>query len=92
MNFKKMIKDTMTIAWLKSIPDLKRQPMMVVLLVGFAAIPLFFMMMFGGAEMLDIGLIGVIVSSISGTCLGELTFANAEIAASRCSRVCAAET
>ena len=64
MNIKKMVNDTLVLAWLKSIPDLKRQPMLVVLLVGFAAIPLLFITMFGGEEMLDIGLVGVIVSSV----------------------------
>ncbi len=32
MSLKKAIKDTFTIAWLKSIPDLKRQPLVIVLL------------------------------------------------------------
>ena len=64
MNFKKMIKDTITITWLKSIPDLKRQPGILIILVGFAAIPLFFITLFGGESMMDVGLIGVIVSSI----------------------------
>ncbi|MCK5310366.1 MAG: ABC transporter permease [Thermoplasmata archaeon] len=64
MNFKKIIKDIFTIAWLKSIPDLKRQPLMLVLLIGLAAIPLFFIVLFGGEEMINTGLIGVIVSSI----------------------------
>ena len=61
MNFKKFIKDTYLIAWLKSIPDLKRQPMILIIMVGLAAIPLFFITLFGGAEMLDVGLVGVIV-------------------------------
>ena len=64
MSLKKAIKDTFTIAWLKSIPDLKRQPLVIVLLTLFAAIPLFFITLFGGEEMMDIGLVGVIVSSI----------------------------
>jgi ABC-2 type transport system permease protein len=64
MSVKKAIRDTMLIARLKSIPDLKRQPLIVVLLTLFAAIPLFFITLFGGEEMIDIGLVGVIVSSI----------------------------
>ncbi|MCK5396711.1 MAG: ABC transporter permease [Thermoplasmata archaeon] len=64
MNFKKMIKDTLIIAWLKSIPDLKRQPLVLVILAGLAAIPLFFIGLFGGESMLNIGIVGVIVSSI----------------------------
>jgi len=64
MNLKKMIKDTITIAWLKSIPDLKRQPLVLVILAALSAIPLFFIGLFGGDAMLDIGIVGVIVSSI----------------------------
>ncbi len=64
MDFKKMIRDTITITWLKSVPDLKRQPGMLVILIGFAAIPLFFITLFGGEGMMDVGLIGVIVSSV----------------------------
>ena len=64
MNLKKMIKDTLTIAWLKSIPDLKRQPLILVILVGLSAIPLFFIGLFGGESMLNVGIVGVIVSSI----------------------------
>ena len=64
MNLKKMFRDTLTIAWLKSIPDLKRQPLILVILAGLAAIPLFFIGLFGGESMLNIGIIGVIVSSI----------------------------
>ncbi len=75
---KKMFKDTMTIAWLKSIPDLKRQPGILVILVGFAAIPLFFITLFGGEDMMDVGLIGVIVSSIGfmgiGASIQDLTW------------------
>ena len=64
MNAKKFLRDTFTIARLKSIPDLKRQPLIIVLLTMFAAIPLFFIVLFGGEEMLDLGLVGVIISSI----------------------------
>jgi ABC-2 type transport system permease protein len=64
MSVKKAFRDTILIARLKSIPDLKRQPLIVVLLTLFAAIPLFFITLFGGEEMMDIGLVGVIVSSI----------------------------
>ncbi len=60
----KIIKDTFTIAWLKSIPDLKRQPLILLLLIGLAAIPLFFIVLFGGENMISVGLIGVIVSSV----------------------------
>ena len=64
MNLKKMIRDILIIAWMKSIPDLKRQPLILVILAGLAAIPLFFIGLFGGESMLNIGIVGVIVSSI----------------------------
>ena len=64
MTLKKMILDTYRIAWLKAIPDLKRQPAVLLIMVGLAAIPLFFIGLFGGESMLDVGLVGVIVSSI----------------------------
>jgi ABC-2 type transport system permease protein len=66
MNIKKIIKDTWIIAYIKSIPDLKRQPLMLLILVGLAAIPLFFIGLFGGDKpgIFEAGLIGVIVSSI----------------------------
>jgi ABC-2 type transport system permease protein len=60
----KILKDTLIIARMKSIPDLKRQPLIMVLLTLFAAMPLFFITIFGNEDMLNVGLIGVIVSSI----------------------------
>ena len=68
MSINKIIKDTFTIAWLKSIPDLKRQPLMLIILVGLAAIPLFFIGLFAGGDNAEAtfngGLVGVIVSSV----------------------------
>ena len=64
MSLKKMIKDTFIIAYMKSVPDIKRQPLMLLILVGLSAIPLFFITLFGGTAMMDVGLVGVIVSSI----------------------------
>jgi ABC-type multidrug transport system permease subunit len=54
------------IAWIKSYPDFRRNPMMLVLLAMISAIPLFFMMMFnGGGNMIVHGLIGAMVSSVA---------------------------
>jgi ABC-2 type transport system permease protein len=61
---RKILRDAFIIAWMKSIPDLKRQPLIIVLLTGLSAIPLFFIVLFGGSDMLNAGLVGVIVSSI----------------------------
>jgi len=67
MTLKKIIKDTWLIAYMKSVPDIKRQPLMLLILVGLAAIPLFFIGLFSGGDdpnVFEIGLVGVIVSSI----------------------------
>jgi ABC-2 type transport system permease protein len=64
MTMKKVVKDAFIIAWMKSIPDLKRQPLIIVLLTALSAIPLFFIVLFGGGGMINAGLVGVIVSSI----------------------------
>ncbi|MFO7619156.1 MAG: ABC transporter permease [Thermoplasmata archaeon] len=66
MSLRKIIKDTFIIAYMKSIPDLKRQPLVLLILVGLATIPLFFIGLFGGNDpnTFRTGLVGVIVSSI----------------------------
>lgn len=68
MNIKKIIKDAWIIAYMKSMPDIKRQPLMLIFMVALAATPLFFIGLFAGgenaAEAFQIGLIGVMVSSV----------------------------
>jgi ABC-2 type transport system permease protein len=66
MNAGKMLRDIWIIAYMKSIPDMRRQPLILVILVGLSAIPLFFIGLFGGDDpvMYRIGLAGVIVSSV----------------------------
>jgi hypothetical protein len=66
MNISKIIKDTWIIAYIKSVPDIKRQPLMLLILVGLAAIPLFFIGLFGGDDpnVFKVGLVGVIVSPL----------------------------
>lgn len=66
MKIGKIIRDTWIIAYMKSIPDIKRQPLMLIILIGLSAIPLFFIGLFGGddPEVFRTGLVGVIVSSI----------------------------
>lgn len=60
----KVVRDAFLIAYMKSIPDLKRQPGIIVMLTAIGAIPLFFIVLFGGAGMLKMGMMGVIVSTI----------------------------
>jgi ABC-type multidrug transport system permease subunit len=59
----KVIRDTLVIAALKSIPDLKRQPLMVFFIGLISAIPLYFLVIFGGQ--IGSGLIGAMVSAIA---------------------------
>lgn len=58
----KIIKDTLIIATLKSIPDLKRQPLLLMLIGLISALPLFFIIVFGGQ--LSYGLIGAMVATV----------------------------
>jgi len=61
----KVIKDTLIIAWMKSYPDLKRNPLLLIVIAVISAIPLFFMAIFASEGMLIHGLIGAMVSTIS---------------------------
>jgi len=61
----KAIKDTLLIARMKSIPDLKRNPLVLMVIALISAIPLFFMTIFAQEGMLIHGLIGAMVSTIS---------------------------
>ena len=66
MGINKIVKDTLIIAWIKSYPDFRRNPLMLLLVAMISAIPLFFMLMFSsGANMIIHGLIGAMVSSVA---------------------------
>jgi ABC-type multidrug transport system permease subunit len=58
-----MIKDVLIITALKSLPDLKRQPLMIFFVGMISSIPLFFILVFGGQ--ISYGLIGAMVSTAS---------------------------
>ena len=65
MEISKIIKDTLIIAWMKSYPDFRRNPLFLLLITMISSIPLFFMMMFSsGGNMIVHGLIGAMVSSV----------------------------
>ncbi len=59
----KAIKDILVITALKSVPDLKRQPLMLILIGLISSLPLFFILVFGAD--ITIGLTGAMVSTIS---------------------------
>jgi ABC-type multidrug transport system permease subunit len=66
MKIKKILQDTFLIAWIKSYPDFRRNPMLLMTLAMISSIPLFFLLMFGsGGSALANGLIGAMVSSVS---------------------------
>ena len=66
MKLRKILQDTFLIAWIKSYPDFRRNPLMLLLLAMISAIPLFFMLMFSsGGNVIVHGLIGAMVSSVS---------------------------
>jgi ABC-type multidrug transport system permease subunit len=58
----KFVKDTLTIAALKSVPDFKRQPLMLAFLGLLGSFPLFFVIVFGGH--LNYAIIGAIVGTV----------------------------
>lgn len=60
----KVIKDALIIAWMKFYPDIKRNPLMLFLIMGFSAMPLFFMQIFGGTNLLGHGIVGAIVAMV----------------------------
>lgn len=74
----KLVRDSLIIAWLKSFPDLKRNPLTLMLLAMISSIPLFFMIIFTGGEMLIHGLIGAMVSTIGfigvASAIGEISW------------------
>jgi len=61
----KILKDTLLIAWIKSYPDFRRNPLTLLLFAMVGAIPLFFMLVFSGGGLLIHGLVGAMVSSVT---------------------------
>jgi ABC-2 type transport system permease protein len=59
----KAFKDALIIAALKSLPDLKRNPSMMILIGLISAFPLFFIIVFGGQ--VSNGLVGAMIATIS---------------------------
>jgi ABC-type multidrug transport system permease subunit len=59
----KIVKDAVIITALKSLPDLKRQPLMLLLVGLISSMPLYFIVVLGGK--LSLGLVGAMVSAVS---------------------------
>lgn len=62
MKIRKTVRDALIIAELKAVPDLKRQPLILMVMGLISAIPLFFMLIFGGQ--ISYGLVGAIISTV----------------------------
>lgn len=62
MKIGKIVRDALVIAALKAIPDLKRQPLMLMVMGLISAFPLFFILIFGGE--ISYGLIGAMISTV----------------------------
>ncbi len=67
MKLSKIVRDMFIIAWIKSYPDLRRNPLLLLLVAMIGAIPLFFMVIFSGGSgnMLEHGLIGAMISGVA---------------------------
>ena len=65
MRFSKIVRDMFIIAWIKSYPDLRRNPLLLMLVAMIGAIPLFFMVIFSGGGLLVHGLIGAMISGVA---------------------------
>jgi ABC-type multidrug transport system permease subunit len=59
----KIVKDTIVITALKSLPDFKRQPLVLFLVGLISSLPLYFILVFGGQ--ISYGIIGAIVSTVA---------------------------
>ncbi|RLI42197.1 hypothetical protein DRO69_10670, partial [Candidatus Bathyarchaeota archaeon] len=58
----KILRDMLIIAELKSLPDLKRQPLLLIVIGMLSGLPLFFILVFGGQ--LSYGLVGALVATV----------------------------
>jgi ABC-type multidrug transport system permease subunit len=76
MKFGKMVRDALVIAALKAIPDLKRQPLMLMVMGLISALPLFFILVFGGE--ISYGLVGAMISTVGfigiASAIQDITF------------------
>ncbi|MBS7636260.1 ABC transporter permease [Candidatus Bathyarchaeota archaeon] len=62
MKFGKIVKDVLVITALKAIPELKRQPLVLMIMGLISALPIFFILVFGGE--ISHGLVGAMISTV----------------------------
>jgi ABC-2 type transport system permease protein len=61
----KTLRDALIIGWWKSWPDLRRQPLLIPLIMIISALPLFFLYVFSSGNVLSIGIIGALVGTLA---------------------------
>src|SRR5712692_3721508 len=61
----KTLRDALIIGWWKSWPDLRRQPLLVPLIMIVSALPLFFLYVFSSGNVLSIGIVGALVGTLA---------------------------
>lgn len=61
----KTLRDALIIGWWKSWPDLRRQPLLVPLIMIVSALPLFFLYVFSAGNVLSIGIVGALVGTLA---------------------------
>jgi len=60
----RIVRNAAIIGMMRAVPEVKRQPLLILMFAGISAIPLIFIGIFGGERMLNYGLIGAMVSSV----------------------------
>lgn len=65
MEISKILRDMLIIAWIKSYPDFRRNPLSLLLIAMIGVLPMFFIIIFSGGGMLIHGLVGAMVSSVA---------------------------
>lgn len=62
----KTLRDALIIGWWKSWPDLRRQPLLIPLIMMISALPLFFLYVFSsGGNVLGLGIVGALVGTLA---------------------------
>lgn len=65
MEITKTLKDMLIIAWIKSYPDFRRNPLSILIIVMIGVLPMFFITVFSGGSTLIQGVVGGMVSSVA---------------------------
>ena len=73
-----IVRNAVIIGLMRSVPEIKREPLVILMLAGISAMPLIFIGVFGREGMIDFGLIGAMVSSVGflavSTCIQEISW------------------